>query len=569
MHRNCFLKPICCKLCPFREQKIITIFEPSYIIIKKIKKLLTAVFLLTSLFGSSQTLQDTLLKIDALFSRIQPAIPGCQVTIARNGINIFSKAWGSADLEHNVPLTTKSIIEAGSVSKQFTAAAILLLEQQGKLSLTDKLLKHIPELPAINAGITLEQMIHHTSGLRDWGSVAILTGWPRSSKAYSNDDALDIMMHQDALNHTPGYEYLYSNSNYNLLALIVERVSGLSLAAFTNKHIFVPAGMTNTSWRDDYKRIVPNRAIAYSKLDSGYETNMPNEYVYGNGGLLTTTEDLVKWNNYYLSGKLGSPALSGKQTGIQPLLSGANTTYAAGLMMVKQNGEAAIAHDGATAGYRCFLIHFPSYNLDIALLANSTEFDNWNPYPITSLINLFVKKVPPVTEPGIENFQGDATAFAGWYRNIRTGNGVELQVRDKKGYWDGRLELIPVSANKFRQGPNSFVFNNDKLTVITSSNDSLHLIRVKKNQLRLSDYTGEYFSNEAQANGTIVNRHDTLYLVVKKDYEFEMTPTFEDGFKLPQLGNLYFERNHKNEIVKMKVSSSRARNVEYVRIKKK
>ena len=277
---------------------------------KSIQLLFTSLFVFQISFA--QTWQDTLSLIDKTFSQYLPENPGCQLTVSRNGQLIFSKAWGMGDLERNVLLSTNSVLEAGSVSKQFTAAAILLLEQQGKLSLDEDVRKYIPELPDYGNRIQLRQMLHHTSGLRDWGSVAELTGWPRTKKFYTNEDALEIITRQKHLNNKPGDEFIYSNSNYNLFAIIIQRVSGLTLAAFTRKYIFEPAAMTHTQWRDDPNRIVPNRAIAYSKSDSGFETNMPNEYVYGNGGLLTTTEDLVKWNNFYQQGRLGTSSLLSK-----------------------------------------------------------------------------------------------------------------------------------------------------------------------------------------------------------------------------------------------------------------
>lgn len=154
---------------------------------------LSFILLLISNASFAQTWQDTLSLIDKAFSQYEPANPGCQLSVSRNGQEIFSKAWGMADLERNIPLSNNSILEGGSVSKQFTAAAILLLEQQGQLSLDDDVRKYIPELPNYGTPIKLRQMMHHASGLRDWGSVAELTGWPRSKKFYSNDDALEII----------------------------------------------------------------------------------------------------------------------------------------------------------------------------------------------------------------------------------------------------------------------------------------------------------------------------------------------------------------------------------------
>lgn len=341
------------------------------------KKLtLLIAFFAIFLFASSQTWQDTVLRIEKLFARYKPGIPGAQLAIARNGSVIFSKAWGMADLEHNVALTTESVTEAGSVSKQFTAAAVLLLEQQGKLSLDDNVRKYIPELPDYKDVITLRQMMQHKSGLKDWGAVAAIAGWPRSTKTYNNDDALYVISNQKTLNHKPGAEYLYSNSNYNLFAIIVQRVSGMSLADFTRKNIFEPAGMKHTQWRDNFKRVVPNRAIAYAKIGSAYQTNMPNEYVYGNGGLLTTAEDLLIWNNYYLNGKLGTPSLLEKQLSTSRLNSGIMHSYAAGLFVGTYRGWKYTTHDGATASYRANLVAYPELGLSIAWLSNSSEFDN-------------------------------------------------------------------------------------------------------------------------------------------------------------------------------------------------
>ncbi len=333
------------------------------------------IFVLFYQLSLAQTLQDTLSQVDKILSQYQETSPGCQLSIERNGKIIYSKAIGLADLERNVPLTTNSVFEAGSVSKQFTAAAILLLEQQGKLSINDDVRKYVPELRDYGFPIKLSHMLHHTSGFRDWGAIAALTGWSRGTKFYTNQDALEIIVRQKQLNNKPGDEFIYSNSNYNLFAIIVQRVSGLTLADFTKKYIFEPAGMTNTQWRDDPNRIVKNRAIAYSKKDKGYKLNMANEYVYGNGGLLTTTEDLLKWSNFYQQGKMGASPLLAKQLQTEPLNNGKKNVYAAGLFIMKVRGWDNISHGGATAGYRAYLETFPEQKLTIAILSNTPEFN--------------------------------------------------------------------------------------------------------------------------------------------------------------------------------------------------
>src|SRR5688572_13129345 len=236
------------------------------IIFKTMKQLLTASLLITTLYLPAQSWQDTTALLDKLLSRYSAEAPGAQLAVSRGGRIIYSFAKGLAELENKVPLTKETLIEAGSVSKQFTAACILLLEQQGKLLLSDDVRKYVPEIPDYKHVITLHHLLHHTSGLKDWGAIAELSGWPRTTKSYTNEDALHFISLQKTLNNIPGDEYIYSNSNYNLLAIIVQRVSGSSLAEFSAKNISIPAGLTHTSWRDNYRRIVPNRAVAYSKI---------------------------------------------------------------------------------------------------------------------------------------------------------------------------------------------------------------------------------------------------------------------------------------------------------------
>src|SRR5690606_30454101 len=189
--------------------------------------------------------------------------PGCVVGVARNGEPLFSSAYGSADLERAVPLSVTSVLEAGSVSKQFAAAAVVLLAEEGKLSLDDDIRRHLPEVPDYGTPITIRHLLSHTSGLRDWGSVANIAGQGRGLRAYTHEHALEIVARQRAVNYTPGQEYSYTNSGYILLAIIVARVSRERFADFTKRRIFEPLGMDDTQWRDDPRRIVPRRAMAY------------------------------------------------------------------------------------------------------------------------------------------------------------------------------------------------------------------------------------------------------------------------------------------------------------------
>ena len=195
--------------------------------------------------------------IDEVLAEWTSSTPGCTVGVELDGKTVLEKGFGMADLERGVPNAAQTIFEAGSVSKQFTAAAVLLLARDGKLSLDDPVRKVVPEIPDYGTPVTIRQMLTHTSGLRDWGSVAGIGGWPRTTREYTHAHVLDILSRQQSLNFQPGTRWSYSNSGYNLSAIIVSRVSGMSFAAFTRQRIFEPLGMSHTSWRDDHTRLVP------------------------------------------------------------------------------------------------------------------------------------------------------------------------------------------------------------------------------------------------------------------------------------------------------------------------
>lgn len=309
---------------------------------------------------------DTVAQIDKLFSSWSNATPGASVLVARGEKILYHKAFGLANLESNVPNTINTIFEAGSVSKQFTAYSILILENEGKLKLTDDVRKYIPELPVYEAPVTIQQCLNHTSGLKDWGSVGALSGWPRGSRDYTLPLALHIICKQKTTNFKPGNEYSYSNSNYSLLVEIVQRVSKQSLEDFTSERLFKPNGMTSTRWRSDFRDIVPGRAQAYSNTDDGYELNMPFEHIYGHGGLLTTTGDLLKWNQLLEK----HDAIHNKRVTRGKLNDGKEISYAAGIQHGGINGVEEIAHSGSTGGYRAWLAYYPSKKITVALLSN-------------------------------------------------------------------------------------------------------------------------------------------------------------------------------------------------------
>ncbi|HEX8030822.1 MAG TPA: serine hydrolase domain-containing protein [Vicinamibacterales bacterium] len=313
--------------------------------------------------------------VDDIFGKWTTTTPGCAVGVAVGGKPVLSKAYGMADLEHDVRNTPETIFEAGSLSKQFTALAVQLLASEGKLSIDDPVRKYIPELPDYKVPLTIRHMLTHTSGLRDWGSVEGIAGWPRTSREYTHAHVLDIVSRQQALNFAPGTRWSYSNTGFNLSAIIVSRVSGMSFAEFSQQRIFGPLGLTHTSWRDDHTRIVKGRAIAYSESSGEYHTEMPFENVHGNGGLLTTVGDLLIWNENFVNPKVGTAKALAEMQTVGHFNDGKPLDYGLGLYVNDYRGVKNVYHSGSTAGYRAHLNRFPESRTSVAVLCNGSNGD--------------------------------------------------------------------------------------------------------------------------------------------------------------------------------------------------
>ena len=389
------------------------------------------------LSAQTATTRDLTPLVNRVFARWDStAAPGCAVGIDRAGSPRFARAFGSADLEHGIPNGPETIFESGSIAKQFTAAATVLLALDGKLDLEDDVRKYVPELPAYEKPVTIRHLLNHTSGLRDWGDIASIAGWPRGSRVHTHDHVLDILDQQRALNYPPGERYSYTNSGYNLLAIIVSRVSGQSFADFSRERIFRPLGLTSTQWRDDYRRIVKGRAQAYARADGGgWELEMPFENVHGNGGLLTTVGDLLSWTAML---EKPTPAWKAMVDSLHVrgrLTNGDTITYALGLVVSDYRGVSRVEHSGATAGYRAELLRFPGRGLAIAVLCNAASA-----VPTRYASQLVDSLLAPALGPVVANSQGpvsdttmliapaELAAYAGTYFSPDAETTLEVSV---------------------------------------------------------------------------------------------------------------------------------------------
>jgi CubicO group peptidase (beta-lactamase class C family) len=315
--------------------------------------------------------------VDEVFADLaKPGSPGCALAVARGGKIIYEKGYGQANIEEKVSITPQSVFDIGSTSKQFTAASILLLESEGKLSVNDDIRKYLPEIPDYGRKITILHLLNHTSGLRDYLTLFELGGINTDSVT-TDEDALAIIANQKALNFEPGSEWLYSNSGFFLLSVIVKRVSGRPLAEFAAEKIFVPLEMKSTVYRQDHTLIVPNRAMAYDMKEKGtkYSINVSYFEQTGDGAVHTSVEDILKWDENFYSGKVGGAPFWAEMQEPGKLNNGKSLDYAKGLFVGNYRGLRFVDHGGSWGGYRAQLLRFPEQHFSVACLCNVGNAD--------------------------------------------------------------------------------------------------------------------------------------------------------------------------------------------------
>ena len=300
----------------------------------------------------------------------KPDSPGCAVGVVRDGAAALAKGYGQADLEHGVPISPASVFDIASTSKQFTAATIVLLAQDGKLSLDDDVRRFVPELPRYDAPITIRHLLNHTSGLRDYTDLMALAGWQMEDWTTA-EQALATIARQKELNFPPGAQYLYSNSGFFLLSMIAARASGKPFPDLARERIFEPLGMSSTHFHADHGLLVKNRAVGYAPREGGWAISMSDWEQTGDGSVLTTVEDLARWVRNFEDPKVGGTALVLELQRKGRLTSGEEIDYAEGLRHAPYRGLATVGHNGSWAGYRSSLLRFPSEKTAVIVLCNA------------------------------------------------------------------------------------------------------------------------------------------------------------------------------------------------------
>lgn len=521
--------------------------------------------------------------LDAVFGAIAPTGPGCAAGLARPGRPVMRGARGMADLEHPDPLTPATIFESGSLAKQFTAAAVLLLAQDGKLGLDDDIRLHLPEMPDYGTPITIRHLLTHTSGLREQWSLLALTGNPPGTQVHSQAVILDLASRQKGLNFAPGTEFLYTNTNYSLAAIIVARVSGQSLQAFTDQRLFKPLGMGQTRWREDFRTVVPGRATAYAPTEGGFVANMPFTNVIGNGGLLTTLDDLLRWNAFldHPSDLPGGAQLVAAMETPGRLNDGTVLSYGLGLELDTAHGLSRVGHSGSTGGYKTWTARYPDAGVSVAVLCNNGGI---NPVALgedladRALVAASRSVEDPIAPapaaPAATASPIDLTPYQGLFRNPVTGELVRTALADGRlSLTQGRpQDLTPLGGQRFTRADGAgvrFVLSGQGPTELVLSHEAKET-RYGAVQPPLQDfapYVGTYYSAELDARISVVRQGEALVIRQAFGVEWPLTPRFADGFSTPLRGvtTFVFTRSADGRINGLRAWAGGARNIAFVR----
>ncbi len=319
--------------------------------------------------------------IDGVFSEYdRTSGPGCAVGVAEAGRLVFARGYGIGQLDHRVPLSEHSVFYLASVSKQFAAAAVLIAEHEGHLSLDDPVSAHIAEFPDYAQGtVTVRHLVHHTGGVRDYLTLMSLAGTPYEN-ILSDEDMLGLITRQRQLNFVPGTEHLYSNSGYVLMAEIVKRATGRSLRQYAEEKVFGPLGMSSTHFHDERTDVVPGRVFSYhppadgdgrTSTDGAWRTSYLIDFdKVGDGGLYSSVADLAKWDRAFYGDLLGVPGFAERMYHRGVLTGGDTIAYARGLSVGERRGLARVSHGGGFMAFRTMIARYPEQRMTVITLCN-------------------------------------------------------------------------------------------------------------------------------------------------------------------------------------------------------
>jgi len=514
-------------------------------------------------------------------------VPGGVAGVIRDGKLVFAKAYGMADLTYDIPFSVSTPSNIGSVSKQFTAFAILLLEQQWKLSLEDDVRKHIPELPDLGQVVRVKNLMNHTNGLREVYNLMPMTGW-KGEDVLRREEIIEMLKRQEVLQASPGEEFNYNNSAFILLAEIVERITEEDFPDWMKDHVFGPLGMDSTAVRADPATVIEDASRGYVMSGGGYKEGGDLYASYGAGGIYTTVKDFAAWLGNFGDPQVGGEELVRKLVTPDTLNNGDTMTYALGIGVAEYRGLKLYSHGGADIAHRATLHYFPEINAGVAVMSNNGSFAS--DYVANALVDVFFSDELEPEEETAEKADSAGVvvperllkAYEGKYKLATIGMIFSFTLKEGKLIFSAEgqpeLEMIPRSDSVFDyKGVEATVeFNLDGDGKVVSAIHSqggmqMELIPVAPYEPSpevLEAYVGRYYSDELQTFYTLEMKDSTLTLLIRNTEDIKLNPTEEDSFRgsVFFIGEMEFLRDDAGRVTGFSVSNGRTRGIRFERI---
>lgn len=538
-----------------------------------------SLLLITSTIAQSQIEIETLQqKVDSMFLDISDGVnPGTAILIVKDNNVILNKGFGYANLEHQVAITPTTVFDLASLAKQFTGYSISILIKQGKVSKNDDVKKYLPEFPDFGQKITIGNLLHHTSGLRDW-----TTTFPLAGQSFDNvisyDQILRMVQEQKQLNFNPGTKYLYSNTGYNLLVEVLQRVTKTSFREWTHQNIFLPLEMSNTHFLDNHNEVINDRATGYYKDRKGNYNYTPNNLTaLGSSSLYSTTTDLAKWVTHLMDPKDESKPVIDQMFQTDTLINGDENDYASGILITKFKDTPLIAHSGSWASFSTYLSVFPDHKLSIVVLNNREKNASRIARKIASLFianpkeeksknEITENKKIDVSEKILDEYVGTYKLGPSWFVHL---------TREKNKLWvqatnEDKFLMTALSKNKFRikeYGNRTMSFHkNDKgevaYLVYNKENRPKVSNDIKFESINPSNYIGKYYSEELHTTYKVIVNDGKLKLWHIFNGESSLEAVWDDSFLNSQwfARNIEFNRDKLGKITGLQISQQRAKN---------
>jgi CubicO group peptidase (beta-lactamase class C family) len=544
-----------------------------------ISSMIVLFFALSIKISGQEKIDSINARMDSIFKKYNTRSgPGCAIGVVRNNQLIYSGAYGIANLEYDVPISPSTIFDIASVSKQFTGLAISTLIQQGKISLDDDIHKYLPEVPQFGKTITIRHLLHHISGIRDWPQTLNVAGW-RWDEVFSFKDIMRMVKYQKDLDFDPGVRFSYSNTGFNLLAAIVEKVSGVSFTQWTDSNIFRPLGMNHSHVVDDYTRIIKNLAYSYAANENGFAKVPSSLTAYGSSSLFTSVEDLSKWVINFQKQLDDNNPVYLRMLDDGELNNGKKVHYGYGLGLGEDGGLKNISHTGGWAGYRTIISNYPGEKISIIILSNSADFEPGDyAHQVAAIFlkdkfkgaerfaNLKDSPTVKVDTAILRKYTGAFSLRPGWVITITLENGTLMT----QANGEAKFPTAPKSDSVFWVDAYG-----ESITFISNKTGTVNMLRYRDmpaNRIipwlpdpkKFVDYPGIYYSEELSSRFKVDMIGAKLFIHHMRLGDLELTPdpSGADQFSA-DIGQVAFFRNDQKQVIGFKLSGGRVKNLRF------